>query len=111
MDRPVVVKKGLARVENPNLADIYFFLSNKTFPDLNIESTGLNLTGCNRGDRGIVGPAEGHALEILLRINVGPQEGAARHQVSGGAALRAKADILAFQICQRIDRRIAGDEY
>ena len=111
MDRPVVVEKRRSRVENLDLARIHLLLSNKTLPDLNVECACLNLAGCDRRDRGIVGTTEGYAFEILVRIDVGREKCTARHEMSRGAALRTKAHILTFKVIERADRGVAGDEH
>ena len=52
------------------------------------------------------------AFEILVRIDLGLQQEAARHQMARGARLRAEADLLAFEVGEGLDAGIGlGDEY
>jgi hypothetical protein len=51
-------------------------------------------------------------LKSFFGVDLGFQQKAARHQVARGAALRAKADLLALHVGQGLDARVGlGNEH
>ena len=111
MHGPVVVEEGGRGVEHVDGLGVDPVLRHELAPHGDVQRGGVHLAADHRCDGGIVRAAVGDAPEILLRVDLLLQQEVPRHQMAGGAALRAETDLLALQIGQRLDARVGlGDE-
>ncbi|MCY1204494.1 hypothetical protein D9M72_160210 [compost metagenome] len=85
-------------------------LLNQLVPHRGIEHAGVGPAGLHESHRRIVGARIGHRLEGLVRVDAGLQQEVPWHQVAGGRGRRAEDEGVAFEVGQRLDRAVGGDE-
>ena len=103
MDGPVVVEVPGGCEKHIDRFGVHFVFAHKFFPHRNVKRCSIYFAAHHRGNGGIVRTAVGNATEIGFGVDVGLQQKAAWHEVTGGAALGSKRHLLALHVGQAFD--------